>query len=130
MICPKCNSEINIKDGIVRGLQRYLCKSCRYRYTINDKLHLPNRSLLTRRVAQLYIEGLSYRSIAKILGVSHTTVASLLVGVVEYLKLFRKETPSIVSEIDDLSTFKTNNIYKSKALVFSFEQETVYIKVK
>ena len=34
MKCPKCQSESRVKNGIVRNLQRYKCKDCRYNYTV------------------------------------------------------------------------------------------------
>ncbi|OQY01916.1 MAG: glycogen synthase [Desulfobacteraceae bacterium 4572_130] len=33
-ICPKCNSKSCVKDGFVKGKQRYKCKSCNYRHTV------------------------------------------------------------------------------------------------
>ncbi len=35
--CPKCQNSESRKDGIVREKQRYLCKSCGYRYTVAHK---------------------------------------------------------------------------------------------
>ena len=37
MDCPKCGGNVYCKDGIVQGRQRYLCKGCRYRYTVEQR---------------------------------------------------------------------------------------------
>jgi len=34
--CPKCKSTNFRKDGIVKYKQRYLCKDCKYRLTVEQ----------------------------------------------------------------------------------------------
>ena len=34
MTCPKCEASGCVKDGIVKGRQRYLCHGCKYRHTV------------------------------------------------------------------------------------------------
>ncbi len=36
MLCEKCNSNEIVKNGKVRGKQRYLCKKCGYNFTEGD----------------------------------------------------------------------------------------------
>lgn len=71
--CPNCQSTSIIKSGIVNDKQRYKCKDCSYHFTVgkigkNIDVYYVNKSL------QLYLEGLSYREIERILGVSHVSV--------------------------------------------------------
>ena len=35
--CKKCGSDNTVKDGLVRGQQRYLCKQCKYRFLLADR---------------------------------------------------------------------------------------------
>ena len=35
--CPKCQSADIVKNGMVRGVQRYRCKNCRYNFVLTDK---------------------------------------------------------------------------------------------
>ncbi|WP_444876536.1 transposase-like zinc-binding domain-containing protein, partial [Bacteroides heparinolyticus] len=28
MNCPKCKSELKVKNGVIKGVQRYKCKDC------------------------------------------------------------------------------------------------------
>jgi transposase-like protein len=36
MCCKKCGGSLVVKNGIVRGKQRYLCKSCKYNFVEGD----------------------------------------------------------------------------------------------
>ncbi len=66
MDCPRCKSSLKTKDGIVKGRQRYKCKCCGYRYTVKRKSDV--RSRRVRRLAlEMYLEGLGFRSIGRIL---------------------------------------------------------------
>ena len=35
--CPKCQSTDTIKNGTVRGVQRFKCKNCKYNFVLTDK---------------------------------------------------------------------------------------------
>jgi hypothetical protein len=73
--CPKCQNSHIVKSGIVKGKQRYLCKKCTYYFTVN-KLGKKIDSYYVTKALQLYLEGLSYREIERIIGVSHVTVSN------------------------------------------------------
>ena len=73
MNCPKCRSEKLVKDGIIKTRQRYLCKDCDYRHTVVCKS--TGKSAEIKRMAlMMYLEGLGFNSIARILKVSHVAV--------------------------------------------------------
>ena len=73
MDCPKCKSSHHVKDGIVRGKQRHKCKDCHYHYTVERKSDVKTPEI--RRLAlELYLEGLGFRSIGRILKISYGTV--------------------------------------------------------
>lgn len=71
--CPKCNSYMLIKSGIVKDRQRYKCKHCEYFFTV-DKVGKQIDNYYVTKALQLYIEGLSYREIERLLGISHVSV--------------------------------------------------------
>ena len=71
--CPQCQSIKIIKSGIVNNRQRYKCKNCNYHFTVN-KLGKKIDQYFVTKALQLYLEGLSYREIERILGVSHVTI--------------------------------------------------------
>ena len=71
--CPKCDYQHVIKSGIVNNRQRYQCKKCRYFFSVN-KLGKQIDDYYVIKALQLYLEGVSYREIERILGVSHVSV--------------------------------------------------------
>lgn len=73
--CPKCISDSITKAGIVRGKQRFKCQSCGYHFTVN-KLGKVVDPYFVVKALQLHLEGLSYREIERILGISHVSVAN------------------------------------------------------
>ena len=72
-LCPNCNSESYIKSGVVNDRQRYKCKDCGYFFTVN-KLGKKIDDYYVNKALQLYLEGLTYREIERILGVSHVSI--------------------------------------------------------
>src|SRR3954451_2238404 len=70
--CKGCGGEEHVKNGFMRGKQRYRCKACGLDFT-----HTPPRGMPPRvKVAAvpLYLSGLSMNRTAKLLGVSTPSV--------------------------------------------------------
>jgi transposase-like protein len=83
--CPKCKCEELAKSGIVKGRQRFRCKQCNYFFTVLKE----NKSIdpyYVIKALQLYIEGVTYREIERILGMSH-------VSVMNWVKKFNVKAP-------------------------------------
>lgn len=74
-ICPKCQQHNVIKSGIVKERQRFRCRDCNYYFTVK-KLGKQIDDYYVTKALQLYLEGLSYREIERILGISHVTISS------------------------------------------------------
>ena len=87
--CPKCQGNQIIKSGIINSKQRYLCKKCNYFFTVN-KIGKKIDDYYVTKALQLYLEGLSYREIERIIGVSHVTVSN-------WVKSFNIKKPSQVN---------------------------------
>lgn len=104
MDCPKCNNTTKTKDGIVRGKQRYKCKSCNYRYTVVKKSDV--KSEKTKRLAlKMYLEGLGFRSIGRILEVSHVSVYNWVKAWGEKVSLPKQKDPVEIVELDEMHTY-------------------------
>ena len=104
MDCPRCSSEHHIKDGIVKGRQRYQCKECQYRYTVEQKSDV--KSPQTRQFAlDLYLEGLGFRAIGRLLKVSHTAVVGWVKQAGKSLELPVEQEPVDVVEVDEMHTY-------------------------
>ena len=71
--CPKCESSAATKSGVVNNRQRFKCKGCGYNYTV-AKVGREVDSYYVIKALQLYIEGVSFREIERLLGVSHVSV--------------------------------------------------------
>ena len=70
--CPKCNSKYVQKNGSVKGKPKRRCKNCCYQFT-QDKLQ--GVCAATKKLAlHMYLEGLGFRAIGRLLGVSNVAV--------------------------------------------------------
>src|SRR3954453_5990295 len=73
--CKRCGSERQVKNGLMRGKQRYLCKDCGLNFT-----NTPTRGkplALKAAAVLLYVSGLSMNRTAQLLGVSTPTIPGL-----------------------------------------------------
>jgi len=115
--CPKCKSEERKKDGIVREKQRYKCKECNYRYTVEKREAKESTQEIRKLALKLYLEGLGFRSIGRIIGFSHVSVYYWIRDfgkkIIELEE--KKEEHISVIEIDEMHTYignkKTTNGY-------------------
>jgi len=111
VICKYCAAEDVVKDGLVKGKQRYFCKNCtrtfrygddREKYSIEQKV----------RIVKLYTDGVGMRTIERSEGIS---VPLLIYWVRNFSKMIREKisTASIpddakeieILEMDELFTF-------------------------
>src|ERR1044071_9996124 len=73
--CPKCaQTRYQVKDGFTSaGSQRMRCQGCGYRYTPTPKPggYAPD---LRTQALKMYVDGLNFRRIGRLLGVHHHTV--------------------------------------------------------
>ncbi len=100
--CPKCSSKKFVKHGKVKGKQPYLCKSCGYKFTVN-KLGKSLEKFYVVKALQLYLEGLGFRSIERILVGSHVTVMNWVKKYGKDLSFVRLDSngEQIVVEVDE-----------------------------
>ncbi|MDR2732962.1 MAG: IS1 family transposase [Fibromonadaceae bacterium] len=104
MDCPKCNSNNHRKDGFASGRQRYFCKDCKNHYSVERKSDVKPQA--TRRAAlELYLEGLGFRSIGRLLGVSYGTVFQWVKKWGEQADLPKSPCSMEVVELDEMHTY-------------------------
>lgn len=128
--CPNCNSEEVIKSGVIKNRQRYKCKKCSYYFTVN-KLGKKIDDYYVNKALQLYLEGLTYREIERILGVSH-------VSVLNWVKKYNIKRPYSgnyhptykILSASELSKYfqNTENLYKSGVLITELGDKFMMIK--
>lgn len=100
--CPKCKGLNFRKDGIVKSKQRYLCKDCKHRFTV-EQIGKPSK--IKRDALILYLEGLGFRSIGRFLNVSHVAVFNWIKSFGEQLDGFRNSEGIEVVELDEMHTY-------------------------
>jgi transposase len=102
MKCVKCASENVCKNGFISEKQRYKCKNCGYNFTKGR----PSKPLHLKRLAlQLYLEGLGFRSIGKVLKVSHVSVHNWIRNFGQKIEELRKNNEISIVKIDEMHTF-------------------------
>ena len=100
--CPRCFSEKLVKDGIIKGKQRHLCKDCGYRHTVKER----GATKKEKRLAlELYLEGLGFRSIGRILKFSHVAVYNWIKEFGEKAEEIRSSESIEVVEIDEMHSY-------------------------
>lgn len=83
--CPRCGSTEVIKSGIIAHRQRYKCKNCNYFFTVQKQGKQIDNYYVVKAL-QLYLEGVSYREIERLLGISH-------VSVINWVKKYKIKQP-------------------------------------
>src|SRR3954467_15889396 len=77
MSCKRCAGAAFVRNGTVRGHQRYLCKACGSDFTATPERGKPE-SMKALAVLLHAMGNASQGMIARLLGVSHITVLSWL----------------------------------------------------
>ena len=70
--CKRCGGEEQVRNGFMRGKQRYRCKGCGLNFTDTPPRGMPLR--VKALAVLLYVSGLSMNRTAKLLGVSTPSV--------------------------------------------------------
>ena len=99
--CKRCGSEGHVKNGLMRGQQRYLCKDCGLNFTDTPPRGKP--LALKAAAVLLYISGLSMNRTAKLLGVSTPTIQAWLEQfAAAYAQKPEPEGRAVVIELDEM----------------------------
>ena len=106
--CPYCQStERQVKAGLNdSGSQRYKCQQCQRHYTPQQKTH-GYADALRQKAIQLYVDGVNFRRIGRIVGVSHQSVINWVNAHADQLPLASPQptnAPEVV-ELDEWFTF-------------------------
>ena len=103
MQCPKCGLDKNVKAGFnADKKQRYKCKECGCFFTRSNP---KGESIEKKRQAiHMYLEGVGFRAIGRILKVSHVTVQDWVAKKAQHLETLVPLHPARVKllEVDEL----------------------------
>ncbi len=99
--CKRCGSEEQVKNGLMRGKQRFLCKGCGLNFTDTPARGKP--LAMKAAAVLLYVSGLSMNRTAKLLGVSTPTVQAWLEQFAQtYAHKPEPEGRAVVIELDEM----------------------------
>jgi transposase len=102
--CKVCGSEEHIKNGFMRGKQRYRCKACGLNFTDTPPRGLP--LALKATAVLLHVSGLSMNRTAKPLGVSTPTVQAWIeLFATTYAQKPAPEGRAVVIELDEMGHY-------------------------
>ena len=102
--CKECGSEEHVKNGFMRGKQRYRCKACGLNFTDTPR---PGKPLAMKVTAVLlYVSGLSMNRTAKLLGVSTPSVQAWIEQFAQaYGQKPEPEGRALVIELDEMGHY-------------------------
>ena len=107
MNCPRCKSPNHKKNGKISERQRYQCHDCGYNYSVELK-STASSAFVKRQALQLYLEGLGFRSIGRILGVSHVSVQNWIKKYGKDMEDLKSENEIDIVELDEMHTYIGN----------------------
>jgi transposase-like protein len=112
LLCKRCRSAKQVKNGLMRGKQRYLCKTCGLAFTDTPARGKP--LALKAAAVLLYVSGLSMNRTAKLLGVSTPTVQAWLEQfAAAYAHKLEPEGRAVVIELDEMGHYVKKSASRS-----------------
>ncbi len=101
LCCKRCGSAKQVKNGLMRGKQRYLCKECGLTFTDTPARGKP--LALKAAAVLLYVSSLSMNRTAKLLSVSPPTVQAWLEQfAAAYAQKPEPQGRAVVIELDEI----------------------------
>ena len=121
MKCIYCNGQC-IKAGKYKKIQRYQCKTCkRYQQESYTKQRIPQESY--RWVHKLNNESSGISSIARILGISKSSVQRIIIRIASALKIPVYHETGQCYQVDELYSYCGNKQNKCW-LIYTINQQT------
>jgi transposase len=111
--CKRCGTAKTVKNGLVRGKARFLCKSCGYNFTQGDG-RTDYDAKTKQDVVRMYLNNCGFRRIAEILQLPLTTVFAWIKKAGQIVDEMVKERGSEggdieILELDELYTYVKKN---------------------
>lgn len=127
--CKFCGSGTLVKNGCVRGKQRYLCRDCSKNQVLGDTRIKYSNGLRQQAIA-MYLNSSGLRSIGRVLGVPFQLVSQWVENAgkiveAEIMKLRMNPRNISILEMDELYTYvqKNSNRYEYGWLLIGTEMK-------
>ena len=129
MHCPKCISKEYVRSGFTKGKQRYKCRQCKCNSTQSHRRGAPlEKKLMALR---LYLEGMGFRAIGRILKVNNVTVLNWIRTLGKSVKVYvQTNMPDDIRHIDIIELDEMWHFTKKKNGSFGFGLLSIAIPKK
>lgn len=104
MQCSRCKGVTSVKNGFVNGKQRYKCKSCGNNYSVEQK-STAKSSAEKRLALMMYLEGLGFNAIGRLLKVSHVSIINWIKKYGSQLEEIKNTSPIDIIELDEMHSY-------------------------
>jgi transposase len=111
MHCPNCHHETRVKNGRVRGLQRYRCKGCGCNYTQSHRRGYPEKDKVL--AVTLHLSGMSLNSIGEVIGVTAQSVMRWVKAFADATEMPNFPPRPVEVEIDEMHHFLLKKLKNS-----------------
>jgi transposase len=96
--CKKCNNNQTVKNGFIRGSQRYKCSNCKYNFVDGDKRTNHSTEVKKALAVILYSSSkASFNFLGKLFGVNKSSVYKWINNVAKHIP-----EPSVSSSIKEM----------------------------
>ena len=119
--CKNCQTTNTVKNGFVRGKQRYKCYACGYNFVLGDARHPHTTEVKKALSILLYSLGkASFGFIAKLFGVSRTTAYYWIRDAASQI-----EEPTIAGDIQEIEFDEMWHFIQSKKERFGLSKRWI-----
>ena len=123
-ICKECGSDVTVKNGMVGGKQRYLCKKCGCNFREGDQR--TNERIAAKKALCILLYAMakgSFRMMGRILGIDHTLVY-------RWIRAFGKDLPEpeVSGEITEIEFDEMWHFIKSKKTNFGLSKPLTVVQ--
>src|SRR5271167_2908272 len=102
--CKRCGAADHMKNGIVRDVQRYRCRSCGCNFTMTPPRGKPPE-MKALAVLLYAMGGMSLRAIARILGVSNVAILNWVRDEARQIPESSSKVEQVVGTLDEMWHF-------------------------
>ncbi|OFY94038.1 MAG: hypothetical protein A3K10_06425 [Bacteroidetes bacterium RIFCSPLOWO2_12_FULL_31_6] len=130
MNCPACESNNWVKNGKVNNKQRYKCKSCKAQFLSYDPSSVNFLMMKHRHAIILYLQGMSFREIGKLIGINHTSIFTwikIFESKLKEIKITHKPEIIQASDLIEMLIEKINEGKTSRFLLINLEIDNHFI---
>jgi transposase-like protein len=111
ILCKKCGNSGFVKNGMMKGKQRYRCKKCGYNFTEGDKRERSDK-IKKQLVVKMYLNNCGFRRISEILDLPLATVFYWIKKAGQIVdEMVREKKESDAQNMSDIEILEMDELY-------------------